>query len=553
MIPALDTTIAHIRAEPLLYNQDVRDEGRCMTSSGVGSALAERDISTVGDLWEMHSSLPQDLREQARRFVPSLWWERLESGAPDEDDRWYTTDSAPHTVFHCSSGETTFYTVSHDGRLEPRLQDLTLSSSPRREVIIDTWDPARNWRQARKRPPNPGLYFIGQLTAGLIRPGDWGVGDMRSDELVVSLATKQLTLTAAVKAKTIRSKDDSVRPGIWEPDLERRWEQLIQEASQENRPLRQKRSATQADLPDYTAGASWLNPAQRTRPHWRDRLQIQENGRAEAPPPTNSETDTDQTAGSEQPWRGGWERLQGMALDRDQRFIAWQVLHGCLPCGALAAYRRLASERERHGPDITESELAQQALCPHCGLNPETISHMLYECPVAQKIWAFTLQLWSKATNTPAPPMNRKQLVCDDQSKWTPPKGSQYLWLHLRLSAMSALVHAARAKRRKMPSTAYTAAAYMVSHLRSAMYRDWQRTSHPGKRVATDLAQGVCCSSWLRGRSPSIALDTFRNHWARTEALCRIVQTASALSLQVSLSVREPIFFQNLGDGLGDQ
>lgn len=98
-------------------------------------------------------------------------------------------------------------------------------------------------------------------------------------------------------------------------------------------------------------------------------------------------------------------------------------------------------------------------------------------------------------------------------------KSDQQLWLQLRLTAMSALFHSARAKRQEMPANAYTAAAHMVCHLKAAIHRDWQRISHPGKRAATDLATGICCSSWLRGRSPSITLSAFSSQWAQTPAL----------------------------------
>ena len=50
---------------------------------------------------------------------------------------------------------------------------------------------------------------------------------------------------------------------------------------------------------------------------------------------------TEQSPKVIRPWHHIWADLQDLALDRSHRYLAWQVLHATLPCGALRAYRAI--------------------------------------------------------------------------------------------------------------------------------------------------------------------------------------------------------------------
>ncbi|CAA7028257.1 unnamed protein product [Microthlaspi erraticum] len=56
-----------------------------------------------------------------------------------------------------------------------------------------------------------------------------------------------------------------------------------------------------------------------------------------------------------------------------QHFI-WQVLTGCISVGA-----RLRSRGIQIDPQ-----------CVQCGMAPETVNHMLFECPPALQVWALS-------------------------------------------------------------------------------------------------------------------------------------------------------------------
>ena len=93
-----------------------------------------------------------------------------------------------------------------------------------------------------------------------------------------------------------------------------------------------------------------------------------------------------------QPWQPIWSRLHDMALDRSHRAVAWKTLRRVFPCGALLSFTAL---RQPDRADI--QPLIAQAMYPHClPLSvPETLTHMLLECPVAITVWDWICRLWA--------------------------------------------------------------------------------------------------------------------------------------------------------------
>ena len=168
--------------------------------------------------------------------------------------------------------------------------------------------------------------------------------------------------------------------------------------------------------------------------------------------------------------------------------------------------------------------LMAQAMCPHClPLSvPETLTHMLLECPVAITVWDWICRLWAAYSGAQAPPATAAVLLADDQREWSPPQDLQASWLQLRIAAIAALSSAARGRRRGLPTGAASVASTVVHAVRTAVSRDWQRV------VAGDpalLASGICCSSWLRGRHPYMSQEQFLATWARNGAFCTVFFT----------------------------
>ena len=129
--------------------------------------------------------------------------------------------------------------------------------------------------------------------------------------------------------------------------------------------------------------------------------------------------------------------------------------------------------------------------------------------------------------------------MADDQRRWQPtPSHLQPLWTQLRIATLAA-IHAARTQRRQgIPTTATSVAARLVHHMRAAMLRDWQRVCGCSSLAAP--ADGVCCSTWLRGRQPFMTLQQFQQHWGQPGALCQVVTAATPPQLTLLWTVRHP-------------
>ena len=92
-------------------------------------------------------------------------------------------------------------------------------------------------------------------------------------------------------------------------------------------------------------------------------------------------------------------------------------------------------------------------------------------------------------------------------------------------SPRSQLCSLPRVQRRKgIPTTATSVAARLVHQMRSAMLQDWQRVR--GSNSLAALADGVCCSTWLKGRQPFITLEQFQQHWGQPGALYQLAAGA---------------------------
>ena len=264
---------------------------------------------------------------------------------------------------------------------------------------------------------------------------------------MVKEATHGLTLFQAVKAGVLEHTDTSIKPPLWGGDttgddpVQIRWQSAIESARLSSTPGTQpqpKRPAQEAGLPDNSLGAFWLTAPQRARPHWRDRLASapSEQGVSQLPLVSQmpSADATKQPPKVIRPWHHIWADLQDLALDRSHRYLAWQVLHATLPCGALKAYRAIS----RSYPQEQHDRLLGEADCPNCPGVVESIFHQLYLCPLAKRVWDWVIRVWEEVSGQPVLDLGPCELLLGRGGPFRPQK-SQGLGV-----AATIIGHAAR-------------------------------------------------------------------------------------------------------------
>lgn len=566
--------VGQVVVEPLFHNLRVTEDGRPLSPTGDLLAAAQAGVTAVGDLHSLAQTLQPDLTQRLSAALPDRWRELMQTEQPATD--WFQDPAFPdlviqrdHHLLHPPMMEggqlTTYssYSLRHDGQLSPLdwCPPLQLASLQPRVVIA--WDTARAWRpKVSPSQATEAFYLVGPPGVSTVDPLLWGIGHRPSHQLVVREASTRLTTLAAVQRGMLPSPPASMRPAIWEDGtgglstLEAVWTSRLHSMADLLLPAqpRRSRTASQAFGPDLGSGAPWMSLHPTQRDHWRVRQQtLSQQDTPVASQSTQGRLTQDDamdvaatTVPHGQPWKDVWLRLHDLGLDRSHRMTAWRVLHAVLPCGAMLSFSALREPaRDRIQP------LLDQAMCPHClpARTPETLSHMLVTCPVAQQVWTWVAGLWRAylGTEDPSPPLVAAVLLADDQSAWHPPLIGQPTWLQLRIATLSALSSGAQSRRSGMPTTAASVAAVVVHSLRTAIVRDWQRVISPD---TAELARGVCCSSWLKGRHPAITPQQFSHTWARNAALCSVTAVRGKPSLCPHLSLTRPVPLG--GGGVGE-
>lgn len=518
-------------AEPVFYNPHILVGESPITPFGIGSTLLQASIYSLGDFYRHKDILSGEVRDTLLAALPHHWRTHL-SGDPFADTMWHWDGGTRACLKQAGEEGTTWshFSIAQDGHLDLIVDSGTHPTYDIRPAVVVLWDPARRWRPGKKHPPRPAHYILGDVEPAMIHPGQWTAGQMPCSELIVREATACLSIQAAVKARVLASPTSSVRPPMWQDSEagsidgpEDKWVKAVLEYRESQISSSQptlRRTAQQAGLPDYTAGAAWMSQSPAPRLHWRTRQLTQPEPEPEPGPPLEG---PEQPQGSiQQPWKKVWGRLVNPILDREHRYIAWQVLHSSLPCGALMAFRKVATLRTRGEDNASIRAAVEAADCPFCSGTPQTITHMLFTCPTAQTVWQWAVQVWSLVTQLPPPHLTASLLLRDDRRTWNPSKEGEALWDHIRLAAMAGLVAAAKSKRKGLPASHHTAAAYAVHHLRTAMRTDWLRVAQSNSSAVNALAEGTCCTSWLRGRSPALTPAQFRQVWNNTDAICSV-------------------------------
>ena len=556
-----DLTRRQVLREPIFHNTQVTTDAHPLRPTGGFGSLLAAGVTTVGDL-SRESGCQQEVLAQVRGALPPAWLEALSAPVgPLVGD--FLHELHPGILLTSArDGETaelqwTASRVHQDGRLSELLYCPIFSHTTLRPALTMSWDSSRPWQPKTGRgiqaSPDPGRYLLGEESGCVFDPNLWGVADRSSHEIVVREAADRLTSLAAAATGVTGAPGQPIRPAIWEGDVtpgrygsrtlaatEQSWAQGITAALAVSSPLARLAPRPRDDL-QYEA--SWMSPAGRTRQHWRDRQAEAATPPAAAPQvtirPDTHDIGSPPVPGPPPPWASVWVRLQDLALDRAHRHLAWQLLHGTVRCGAFRAFIDIQKR-------VTQSPAAvkETAACPRpgCQGEHETITHMLFSCPTAARVWQWVLDTWVAITDLPAPPLSLAVLLADDQRQWSPPCPLQPLWTQLRLATIYSLHNQAQRRRRGQINNAPSVAARIIGTLRAAIFRDWSRVAVQGLQ---GLAVNVCCSTWLKGRHPLLTSTEFIRLWGHRDVLAQVFTGCSTgkprLSLRLSVSHPVPI------------
>ncbi|KAL3155280.1 hypothetical protein ABBQ32_013103, partial [Trebouxia sp. C0010 RCD-2024] len=284
-------------------------------------------------------------------------------------------------------------------------------------VHVIPWDPSRPWRGPAQQPAQPtaALYSQGQLWGpGHLSLGVWGWGQQPAHQLVVRQASQRLRLIQARKHGILAPGALTCQPRLLPlpgsgltptqvlQALESRWTASLQASPA-------SRTRLSSDMPD--SQPPWMALSRGHRQHWSQRQQQQQAQQQQQPSEqprqrhSNRATVGDTLDVLAPPdshpqlfkWRNVWELASAAFFDRQHRVLWWRILHGCVMCGAFKAYIGRAT--------------MEQACCPHACCSgppqPQTISHLFLECPVATTVISWRCRLWQAMTGPPTSRISR--------------------------------------------------------------------------------------------------------------------------------------------------
>ncbi|KAL0038488.1 hypothetical protein WJX77_008030 [Trebouxia sp. C0004] len=239
-------------------------------------------------------------------------------------------------------------------------------------------------------------------------------------------------------------------------------------------------------------------------------------------------------------WRKLWELASAAYFDRQHRILWWRILHGCVMYGAFSAYIGRATP--------------QQACCPFAccctPAQPQTISHMFLECPVAATVVSWLCRLWQAMTGYMPVASVATILAASTPDGQCSTDALFQTWHRLRLAVLHSIWTAARitassthglAPPQASPSQSrsHLASGLALKTITSMIRHDWVKCRDDVRQIS-----GLC-SSWLRGKDPSMTLGAFQHLWCHNHALASVhtVETGpeGRLELRVHLSTSSPV------------
>ena len=133
-------------------------------------------------------------------------------------------------------------------------------------------------------------------------------------------------------------------------------------------------------------------------------------------------------------WRRLWQLASAAYFNRQHRVLWWRILHGCVMCGAFSAYIGRATP--------------QQACCPFAccctPTQPQTVSHMFLECPVAATVVSWLCRLWQAMTGHAPDASVASILVASTPDGHCASNALLQTWHRLRLAVLHSIWTAAR-------------------------------------------------------------------------------------------------------------
>ena len=323
-------------------------------------------------------------------------------------------------------------------------------------------------------------------------------------------------------------------------ELESRWAASIRSTSA-------SRPSPSTDLSD--SQPAWMAPQRGPRLHWSQRQQLQTQQQqqpARQPRQLPSDTAIDVLGAfgnhpRQAKWRTTlWELAGAAFFNRQHRVLWWRILHGCVMCGAFRAYVGRATPEQACFPFA----------CCSAPTQPQTISHMLLDCPVAAAVVSWLCRLWQAMTGCMPAASVATILAASVSEGQCALDARLQTWHRLRLAVLHSIWTAACiATSCAHASTPPTASSSSYSRLASKMAlktvvsmirNDWVKCSDDVRQDS-----GVC-SSWLRGKDPSMTLDYFKSMWCHRGALASLLTVQAEmeedkLELVVHLSDSSPV------------
>ncbi|KAL3146140.1 hypothetical protein ABBQ38_015482 [Trebouxia sp. C0009 RCD-2024] len=207
-------------------------------------------------------------------------------------------------------------------------------------------------------------------------------------------------------------------------------------------------------------------------------------------------------------------------------------------CGAFSAYIGRAT--------------VEQACCPYACCSspaqPQTISHMFLECPMAATVISWLCRLWQAMTGHLPDASVATILAASTSEGQCASDALLQTWHRLRLAVLHSIWTAARIAASSTHASSRASQSSSQSHLASrlALKTVTSMIHHDWVKCNDDVRQLVgVCSSWLRGRDPSMTLEAFRNLWCHRNTLASIhtahTGTGDKLELVVNLSDMVPV------------
>ena len=574
----------HCLLEPLFNNPSVLSAQQRPLQPQAFPAAVAAGISCVADLVNLTSQLPPPppalLTEaaQLRGCLPSPLSLAITTPPQDDTHEWWEWPALaltpgrgglPEQVVRreVGGGRAKAYRVEIDGSLtegsdvqwplpadRPAGPPCLAVRAPSKSLDPAEQEGARATLPARAAAEAAGastgrLYYVGPWAYGArapLDPSQWGLAGTPLLQSTTRQRTAALLQRDAAHSKPATGAGfvlgQPVEPAVWPAGdgrrnrltaSEQRWVALLSPQSRHRRPARH---AQRAD-PELVNTASWMRECigrlsiEQRRQQRIDQQLLQAASQQPRHVPARAKwwvSFDDPKAGvpelPRRAWHKAWRDLRSAPVPRAQRFLAWRIMHGSLPCAArLAAWHRT----QGRPPDHDRRCLRQG--CAAAG-HVETITHAFLDCPVARQVQQWVGALFHAVTqHEPPPPGLASVWLAGDHSQWDPGISAD-LWHIFRLATLHFL-WAARCRGRSAgrPVAAMAIIAQLVHYLRGRIADDAVRAFTPLLEFAATGGE------WLPDR-PTLTETEFLRRWAHRGVLCTWTQPSGPLRIRLSMA-----------------